>query len=28
VDLGDAFEKNMRKKTERDKERHIQNKKL
>jgi NTP pyrophosphatase (non-canonical NTP hydrolase) len=28
VNLGDAFEKNMRKKTERDRERHIQNKKL
>ncbi|GHU63748.1 pyrophosphatase [Bacteroidia bacterium] len=28
VDLTDAFEKNMQKKTERDKTRHIQNKKL
>jgi NTP pyrophosphatase (non-canonical NTP hydrolase) len=28
IDLGDAFEKNMQKKTERDRKRHIQNKKL
>ncbi|HIX85977.1 MAG TPA: nucleotide pyrophosphohydrolase [Candidatus Parabacteroides intestinigallinarum] len=28
IDLTEAFEKNLRKKTERDKERHIQNEKL